>query len=91
MSDIRIAIYEWLAGKFIVRSARLRARRMGPVDAHEIRHLFAAITAGNSDPCDCGGDCHLDQAMLRNAQAPLSSPPTADRTADQMGALSVEP
>lgn len=54
----RIRIYEWLAGKLIVRSARLRASRMNPEDAHELRHLWAAINSGNSDGCADG--CQLD-------------------------------
>ena len=62
---MRIRLYEWLAGNLIVRSARLRARRMGPDDAHEFRHLHAAILAGNSSPCAPGGaDCHLDRDLM---------------------------
>lgn len=57
----RVLFYEWLAGKLIVRSARLRARRAGKGDAHELRHLWAAINAGNSDPCFGGAICHLDR------------------------------
>lgn len=56
----RIDLYERWAGRLLVRSARLRLRRMGPDDAHEVRHLHAAINAGNSDPCQ-GGMCSLDQ------------------------------
>lgn len=64
-----IRFYEWLAGKLLVRSARARLRRSGPDDAHEIRHLYAAVNAGNSDPCK-GGSCHLDEALMRS---PLSA------------------
>jgi hypothetical protein len=64
VSGYLIRLYEWAAGKAIVRSARLRAKRGGPNDAHELRHLLAAITAGNSDPCE-GGLCHLDAAMMQ--------------------------
>jgi hypothetical protein len=38
---------------------------MGPDDAHEMRHLLAAITAGNSSPCDEGRSCHLDAALMQ--------------------------
>ena len=61
--DVRIGLSEHLAGKLLVRSARLRAHRGGPNDAHELRHIGAAIEAGNSDPCDEGRDCHLDRAL----------------------------
>lgn len=61
---MRVRFYEWLVGKLIVRSAKLRAHRCGPDDAHELRHLLAAITAGNSSPCG-GGECHLDKALMQ--------------------------
>ena len=60
---MRIRFYEWLVGKLIVRSARLRAHRLGPDDAHEFRHLHAAILAGNSSPCE-DGQCHLDRDLM---------------------------
>ena len=54
------------AGRLIVEAARIRAARCGPDDAHELRHLWAAINAGNSDPCgDHGERCHLDASALR--------------------------
>jgi hypothetical protein len=53
----RIGAYEWLAGKLLVRSARLRLRRLTPEDAHEMRHIWAALNAGNSDH---GPACPLD-------------------------------
>lgn len=65
VSGWMIRFYEWAAGKLIVRAARARGRRGGPGDAHELRHLLAAITAGNSDPCDGGRTCHLDAALMR--------------------------
>lgn len=62
----RIDVYEQLAGKLLLWSARLRLKRGGPDDAHEVRHLYAAFLAGNSSPCSIGGaDCHLDTATLR--------------------------
>ena len=51
-------VMEAEAGRLLVESARIRAARLGPDDAHELRHLWAAINAGNSDPC--GETCHLD-------------------------------
>jgi hypothetical protein len=61
---LAVRLYEWLAGKLIVRSARVRAHRSGPGDAHELRHLWAAINAGNSDGCEDGAKCHLDRLTL---------------------------
>lgn len=61
----RIRFYEWLAGKLLVMSARLRARRAdGLSDAHEIRHIGAALYAGNSDSCADGRRCFLDDALV---------------------------
>jgi hypothetical protein len=54
------------AGRLLVEAARIRAARLGPDDAHELRHLWAAINAGNSDPCGANGEsCHLDVAAIR--------------------------
>jgi ferredoxin len=55
------------AGRLLVQSARVRASRLEPDDAHELRHLWAAINAGNSDPCgENGATCHLDvEAIAR--------------------------
>lgn len=39
--------YGWLAGKLIVRAARLAFRRG---DLHEFAHLAAAIRVGNTGP-----------------------------------------
>lgn len=62
----RIDLYEQLAGKLLVWSARLRMKRGGADDAHEVRHLYAALLAGNSSPCAIGGaDCHLDRDTMR--------------------------
>lgn len=58
----RIRFYEWLAGKLLVRSARLRFARLDPEDAHELRHLWACLHAGNSSSCERGAACHLDSA-----------------------------
>jgi hypothetical protein len=61
---LRVAIrsperFEWLAGKLIVASARARLRRGAPGDAHEIRHLHAALVAGNTAGEDvCSLDFH---------------------------------
>lgn len=60
----RIRAYEWLAGKLLVRSALLRAARMLPEDAHELRHLWAALNSGNSDGCAEGSACILDRDAL---------------------------
>lgn len=57
-----IRFYEWLAGRLLLRSARARARRDDPQDAHELRHIVAAVAAGNSDGCDGGRLCVLDAA-----------------------------
>jgi hypothetical protein len=51
------------AGRLLVEAARARHERSGPDDAHELRHLFAAIHAGNSDPCR--DVCTLDDEVLR--------------------------
>lgn len=60
-----IHFYEWLAGKLLVRAAKARARRSnGLEDAHELRHLLAAVTAGNSSPCAGGRSCHLDAQTM---------------------------
>lgn len=75
---VPVPLYEWAAGKLLVRSAKARARRAnGLDDSHEIRHLFAAVLAGNSDPCDGGRNCHLDDALmgrLRLASFPVEDP-----------------
>lgn len=55
------------AGRLLVASAKLRVERAGPGDAHELRHLWAAINAGNSDPCgESGESCHLDAAAIKS-------------------------
>jgi hypothetical protein len=54
---------EWLAGKMLVASARRRVRRMGPDDAHEVRHLYAALVAGNSSDCD-PSSCKRDRDAI---------------------------
>jgi len=61
---VRIRFYEWAAGKLLVRSAKARNHRAALDDAHEMRHLFAAVTAGNSAPCDGGRTCFLDGEMM---------------------------
>lgn len=66
-----IRLYEWLAGKLIVRAYKARTERGGPEDAHEIRHLYAAVWTGNSDHCTkamCSLDVsdHLLARCLRN-------------------------
>lgn len=54
------------AGRLLVEAARIRSTRLGPDDAHELRHLWAAINAGNSDPCGVNGEsCHLDVDAIR--------------------------
>lgn len=60
------------AGLLLVEAARKRLARSGPNDAHELRHLLAAVEAGNSDPCGPNGEaCSLDRLGLsleRDAQ-----------------------
>lgn len=56
------------AGRLLVASARARLARMGPDDAHEVRHLGAAIEAGNSDDEEPFA-CRLDAQP-----APLDDP-----------------
>lgn len=60
-----IVFIEWAAGKLMVLAGHLRYRRGATNDPHEVRHLYAALRAGNSDPCGPNGaNCHLDQAAL---------------------------
>lgn len=59
-----VTLYEWLAGKLLTEAARLRAKRNGPDDAHELRHLLAAITAGNSYQCD-SRPCFLTRDLMK--------------------------
>lgn len=42
---------EQLAGRMLVWSAKLRAKRGLPRDRHELRHIEAALAAGNSEDC----------------------------------------
>ena len=59
---------EWLAGKLLVLSATQRVARGGPDDAHEIRHLHAALEAGNTDGDDPAA-CRLDgEALARHVR-----------------------
>ena len=53
------------AGRLLVAAGKARAERGDPDDAHEMRHLFAAVLAGNSSPCGNGADCVLDAALMR--------------------------
>lgn len=48
-----------LTGKALVWLGRRAHRRD---DAHELRHMVAAVRAGNSAPCAADGLCHLDDA-----------------------------
>ena len=59
---MRIRFYEWLAGKLLVMSARLRARRRGPDDSHELQHIGIALMGGNSDH---GPKCPIDYEVYR--------------------------
>lgn len=69
------------AGHLLVGAARIRAARLGPDDAHELRHLWAAINAGNSDPCGVNGEpCHLDVAAIRAWTAQYPAVVTARET-----------
>jgi hypothetical protein len=62
---------EWTAGKLIVNAGRLRANRADPGDAHEMRHLYAALRAGDSTPCGRNGvDCHLDRGLIHDFNLP---------------------
>lgn len=58
--EARVRLYEWAAGRLLLSSYKARMRRAAPCDAHELRHIQAAIEAGNSDPCDDGRRCSLD-------------------------------
>lgn len=60
---------ERIAGKLLVRSARLRAKRGAPNDAHELRHLYAAIKAGDSSGCEYR--CTVDPAPFHQG-SPLN-------------------
>lgn len=60
----RMTFYEWLAGKLLTEAARLRAKRNRADDAHELRHLLAAVTAGNSYQCD-KRPCFLTRELLQ--------------------------
>lgn len=62
------------AGRLLVASARARKARMGPSDAHELRHLLACLEAGNSDPCNGGTACTLDAALANTEPAPEGEP-----------------
>jgi hypothetical protein len=53
---------EETAGRMLVQSARLRMARASREDAHEVRHIEAALRAGNSDECE-PGNCALDAAV----------------------------
>lgn len=59
---------EYRAGKMLVESARLRSERMGPDDVHEMRHLLAAVEAGNTDGEEPGA-CPLDAVARHREQA----------------------
>jgi hypothetical protein len=56
-------------GHMLVDAARLRMKRGAPGDAHEIRHLHAAITWGNTDDCDPAA-CKLDRLARAEAAVP---------------------
>ena len=56
--DVEPEALEAKAGKMLVEAARLRLARGGLNDAHEVRHLYAAIQYGNSD--DENDGCRLD-------------------------------
>lgn len=56
---------EQLVGRLIVGAAAARMHRDEPAadDMHEVRHLYAAVKAGNSDDCDASS-CILDCQAL---------------------------
>lgn len=58
LTDSDTTLYERIAGKLLVRSGRFRAKRAARNDPHEIRHLYAAIKAGDSSGCEYR--CTLD-------------------------------
>lgn len=65
IAHVNLGWAEQLAGRLLTESARRRLRRGDTNDAHEVRHLFAAILAGNSSPCGMtGAYCHLDRRTL---------------------------
>lgn len=49
-------ISRWV-GRILTWQARRTKDRN---DAHEFRHIYAAIRAGNSQPCEESDCCHLD-------------------------------
>lgn len=65
LARVNLGWAEQFAARLLTESARRRLRRSDTNDAHEVRHLFAAILAGNSDPCGMtGAYCHLDRRTL---------------------------
>jgi hypothetical protein len=54
-----------LTGKALVWLGRRAHRRD---DVHELRHMLAAVRAGNSAPCTRDGYCHLDAAAREAAR-----------------------
>ena len=63
MTRVRIWLYEAIVPKLMLRAARLRLRRNEFGDQHEIRHLYAAVSAGDSTACT--DQCHLDGAWVQ--------------------------
>lgn len=58
---LSLDVAEQTAGHLLYYAGLHRAERGAPEhdDIHEVRHLAAALTAGNSSPC-LEGTCHLD-------------------------------
>ena len=51
------------AGRLLVRAYKARAERGDSQDAHEMRHILAAVETGNTDDCDPAA-CKLDVQAL---------------------------
>lgn len=60
----RIRFAEWLAGWLLLHSFRWRGKRQAPEDAHEMRHILAALTTGDTDTCN-PANCKLDQEAFK--------------------------
>lgn len=66
-AHVSIDFAEQLAGHLLYESGKRRIARADLDDAHETRHLFAALRAGDSSPCGrAGRDCHLDAALIHD-------------------------
>jgi hypothetical protein len=70
---------EDIAGKLLVRAATDRIRRGGPDDDHQTKHIYAAITVGNTDD-EQDDDCKLDaidDMLFLSGWPQVDAPPRA--------------